>query len=221
MKAFINSVSPSIWLLFILTSAVWIVFPQIDIEFTKLFYTQGEGFTFANTLLESFLYKSVKYVLIIVNVSAVFLWLYNRFSGKNILDFNAKKLLFSVLVLAIGSGLIVNALLKENWGRPRPAQTVTFGGKMNFTPAFIPTSQDGYSFSCGHASAAFALIAFAMLAKRRKVLWMSLAISYGVAVGLARVAAGGHFLSDVVVSFFIMLITAKMLYYLMFEKKKA
>ncbi len=219
MKALINSVGVPIWLLFILTSVIWIIFPQIDLEFTKLFYVQGEGFAFGKTFLEDILYNSVKYVLIFVNVIAIILWLYNRFNNKNILNFTGKKLLFTVLVLAIGSGLIVNALLKDHWGRPRPTQTTNFGGEMSFTPAFIPSSQDGYSFSCGHASAAFALIAFAMLAQRRKALWISMAVGYGFVVGLARIAEGGHFLSDVIVSFFIILITAKMLYYLMFEKK--
>ena len=221
MKALINSVSPSVWSLFILTSAVWIFFPQIDLVCTNFFYVEGKGFVFSNSILESFFYNSVKYILVVVNISAVVLWLYNRFSGRNILDFNGKKLLFVILVLAIGSGLIVNIILKENWGRPRPAQIVNFGGKMNFTPAFIPSSQDGYSFSCGHASAAFALIAYAMLAKRRKRLWMGIVLGYGVVIGAVRIAAGGHFLSDVVVSFFIMLIVSKMLYYLMFERDKA
>ncbi len=215
MKALINSVSPLIWSIFLFTSVIWVVFPQVDLEISKLFYFQGRGFIFSNTFLESILYNSVKYVLVVVNVSAVILWLYNRFSGRNILDFNGKKLLFALLLLSIGSGLIVNSVLKENWGRPRPAQCVEFGGKMTFTPAFIPSSQDGYSFSCGHASAAFALIAYAMLARRRKRFWMTLVLVYGSLVGLARIAAGGHFFSDVVVSFFIMLITAKILYYYM------
>jgi len=221
MKALINSVSPLIWLLFAVTSLIWIFIPQIDIYVANLFYTQGSGFVFSGSVLETVLYNSVKYVLISINLGALALWLYNRFSKKDILGFNGKKMLFVILVLAIGSGLIVNALLKENWGRPRPAQSTLFNGKMEFKPAFIMSNQDGYSFSCGHASAAFALIAYAMLAKRRKKLWMTLVVGYGSVVGLARMAAGGHFLSDVVVSFFIVLITAKMLYYLMFERESA
>ncbi len=219
MKAFFNSISPLMWLLIVLFSALFVLFPQIDIYFSELFYSDELGFIYSNHWLENVLYVSVRYLLIVMNISALILWLYNRFSKKNILDFNGKKLLFILLVLAIGSGLIVNALLKENWGRARPAQTTTFGGNLSFTPAFVLSDQGGYSFSSGHASAAFALIAFAMLANRHKKFWMILAISYGFAVGLARIVAGGHFLSDVIVSFFIIFITSKMLYYLMFKWK--
>jgi len=200
-------------------SAVFVLFPEIDIYFTTLFYSEESGFIYANHWLEDILYISVRYLLVVMNISALILWLYNRFNKKNILDFNGKKLLFVLLVLAIGSGLIVNALLKDNWGRARPAQTTIFGGDLNFTPAFVISDQGGYSFSSGHSSAAFALMAFAMLAKRRKKFWMTLAISYGFAVSLARIVAGGHFLSDIFVSFFVILITSKMLYYLMFERK--
>ncbi|MEA1920968.1 MAG: phosphatase PAP2 family protein [Campylobacterota bacterium] len=219
MKALINSVSLPIWISFFLSSLIWIAFPQIDVYISGLFYVEGEGFPYSKNFIEGILYESVRYVLIVLNVSALLLWLYNRFSGKNILDFNGRKLLFVLLVLAIGSGLIVNALLKDHWGRARPAQTIIFGGDLEFTPAFILSDQGGYSFSSGHGSAAFALMAYAMLFKRRQKVWMALAVGYGVAVSIARIVAGGHFFSDTVVSFFIILMTAKMLYYLIFERE--
>ncbi len=219
MKTLFNSISPSAWLLMIFLSVIFILFPQIDIYFTNLFYTEGEGFFYLHSLPEFFLYKSVRYVLIVGYVLILFIWLYNRFTKKNIFDFTGKKLLYVLLVLILGSGLIVNALLKEHWGRARPSQTTNFGGDLHFTPAFVLSDQKGNSFSSGHTSGAFALLAFVMLAKRRKAFWMTLVILYGSAVSMARIVAGGHFLSDVFVSFFIMYITSKMLYYLMFERK--
>lgn len=124
-----------------------------------------------------------------------------------------------MLVLGIAPGLIVNVILKDNWGRPRPAQTIEFGGTMNFTPAYIPSKQDGYSFSSGHAAAAFSIMGFALLAKRRRKLWMSLALTYGTLVGIARMAAGGHFLSDVITSFFIVYIFTHIFYKLIFKEE--
>ncbi len=218
MKRLVASPGIFLWAFFVLTSAVWVLFPQIDLYVSGLFYTEGVGFTLRGSWVETGLYDSVRIVLFAVNIGAVLLWLFNRFSGKNVLDFNGKKLLFALLVLGIGSGLIVNALFKDHWGRARPGDIVRFGGDDRFTPAFILSDQGGYSFSCGHASGAFALVAYAMLARRRRLLWMALTLGYGFAVGLARMVAGGHFLSDVMVSFFVVIITAKMLHYWMFER---
>ena len=35
---------------------------------------------------------------------------------------------FLVLSLLLGPGLLVNVILKDNWGRPRPGSVVEFGG---------------------------------------------------------------------------------------------
>ena len=80
------------------------------------------------------------------------------------------------------------------------------------------SDQGGYSFSSGHAAAAFSLLGFALLAKRRRNFWITLALSYGAFVGVARMAAGGHFLSDVVTSFFIVYIFTYMFYSMLIDK---
>lgn len=217
MKSALNSVSPFIWTIFALTSALWIFYPQIDLDVASFFYTPHEGFTQKNLWWEYLLYESVAVLLIGFNVGALLFWLYQHYFLKIKDSFSKKRFLFALLVLSIGSGLIVNAMLKENWGRARPGDIVQFGGERDFTPAFVLSDQKGNSFSSGHASGAFALIAFALLTHRRRHFWLTLAIVYGAAVGYARMAAGGHFLSDVVVSFFIMYITAKMLHAYIFE----
>ena len=49
---------------------------------------------------------------------------------------------------------------------------------------------------------------------------MSLAVGYGIAISTIRIAAGGHFLSDTVVSFFIVYITTLIFYGLFFKGDK-
>jgi len=88
-------------------------------------------------------------------------------------------------------------------------------------PAFMMSNQDGYSFSSGHAAAAFSLLGFALLAKRRQKLFITTVLVYGTLVSLARMAAGGHFLSDVVTSFFIVYIATHVLYKLIFKEDSA
>jgi len=200
------------WLFMAITSLLFVLFPQIDIMTSALFYDKATGFVSSDNLIVYFFYHSIKYILIFTYLFLLGLWLYNKKTANHILDFDGKKFLYLFLVLAIGSGLIVNATLKEHWGRARPHHIVQFGGTKTFTPAFVISDQNDNSFSSGHASAAFVFIAFALLAKRRRKMWMSLALLYGISVGLVRIVVGGHFLSDTIVSFYIMYIVSMLLY---------
>jgi len=204
---------------FVITSLLFVLYPQIDIMFSGLFF--DNDFYASQSAWVDLFYYSVQPLIFLFIISGIILWLYNRFKKRDLFHFHGRHLLYTILVLAIGSGLIVNAMLKDHWGRARPNQIIEFGGNKTFSPAFYLSDQDGYSFSCGHGSAAFSLIAVALLMRKRKNFWMGLVITYGVLVSLARIAAGGHFLSDTVVSFFIMYFTAKILYAVMIKEHES
>ena len=110
-----------------------------------------------------------------------------------------------LLAFAIGPGLLVNMVLKNHWGRPRPVQVREFGGRMEFRapldPGAAPNGR-GKSFPCGHSSAGYVFSVFFLIFRRRRpraaALWLALALVYGTALGIGRMAAGGHFASDVV-----------------------
>jgi len=216
-KKYLN-VKLYIWLLFPMLSLIFIFFPQIDLFIASLFY-DGKSFPMNGTWIEKLFYYSVRPLMIILILSTLAIFIYNYFKKKNILNINSKVILYLTLVLSIAPVLIVNTTLKENWGRARPAQIVNFGGKKEFTPAFIKSDQGGFSFSSGHTAAAFSLLGFALLAKRRQKFFISLVLLYGTLVSLARMAAGGHFLSDVVTSFFIVYIATHLFYRLVFKKE--
>ncbi len=208
-----------VWIAFLITSLLFVFFPQIDIFVSNLFYTKGIGFSANGTWYEFILYNSIQPVVALAIILPILIWLYNIAAKKDLLHVNKKVILYLLLVVAIAPGLIVNDILKEHWGRARPAETILFGGTKEFTPAFVISDQGGYSFSCGHAAGAFFLIALALLAQQRRALWMSLALSYGIAISYIRIAAGGHFFSDTVVSFFIVYITTLIFYGFFFKEK--
>lgn len=112
-----------------------------------------------------------------------------------------KASLYLVACLALGPGLIVNGLLKDHWGRPRPDQLVEFGGKFAYEPVLtMDFSSVGKSFPCGHATLGFMFFALVFLLPGRRGLqglafWF--ALMAGLAFGVARIVQGGHFLSDV------------------------
>jgi len=208
------------WLSFLILSLFFISLPQIDIFISSQFY-DGNSFYLKGTLFERLFYKSVPVLLVIFTLATLLLYFYNKIKKRTILNINGKVVLYIFLVLSVAPGLIVNATLKDNWGRARPAQIKEFGGHKTFTPAFILSDQHGHSFSSGHTSAAFAFVGFALLATRRRTFWMTLAISYGVLVSFARLIAGGHFFSDIMTSFFIVWIVTHMLYRVIFKKDSA
>lgn len=110
--------------------------------------------------------------------------------------------LYLGLCLVVGPGLVVNTLFKDNFGRPRPRDTVLFGGEHGFHPVGVPGhDQSRKSFPSGHASMGFLLGVPALLvAPRRRLrfaLWIGLGIAAGAFIGWVRIAQGGHWFSDV------------------------
>jgi len=108
--------------------------------------------------------------------------------------------LYIFLAVVVGPGLVVNALFKENWERPRPRQVEVFGGEELYVPP-LGLGQVGNSFPCGHCSIAFALAAFYLIWRRRypnvAIAVLTMSIVLGSLMGIARISAGGHFLSDI------------------------
>ncbi len=106
-----------------------------------------------------------------------------------------------VITLLLGPGLLVNALGKGYWGRPRPRDVVQFNGAEPFHRICQPgTPGQGKSFPCGHASVGFVLVVFYFLDanRKRRWTWMGVGLGYGALMGVARMAQGGHFASDVI-----------------------
>jgi len=176
--------------------------PQIDLGVSALFYDPATSRFMDDGPLLDLIRKGIPPVLYSALLFAVLLWLGDRFvPGPRLNRPDGRQILFLVLSLALGPGLVVNGILKEWWGRARPGDIIPFGGEATFTPPWMIADQcaSNCSFVSGHASMAFWVVAFALLAPRPARPWaVAVALLFGVAVGLARIAVGGHFLSDVV-----------------------
>ena len=109
--------------------------------------------------------------------------------------------MFLTLSLLLGPGLLVNIILKDNWGRPRPGSVTELGG----THAYVHwwdrrgTCQNNCSFASGEAAAAAWMFGPAMLAPPHwRAAAMAGAAVFTVTMSALRIAAGGHFVTDVV-----------------------
>lgn len=111
------------------------------------------------------------------------------------------KLALSLLAALIGPFLVVNVILKEWSGRPRPIETDVFGGTLHFMPAgsFAGACDGNCSFISGEAAGAGIIICIVPFIPPswRSRLGPPLVIA-SIATALLRVAFGGHYLSDAV-----------------------
>jgi len=125
---------------------------------------------------------------------------------------------FTYLTMVVGSGVIVNAGLKDNWGRPRPKEVVDFGGEYHFEPVLsIDSSSPGNSFPSGHAAMGFYFLGgFFVFRRHRRGLargFLIGGITFGTLMGTARLLQGGHFFSDILWAGLICYYTAMGLYF--------
>lgn len=110
-----------------------------------------------------------------------------------------------VCAALLGPGLLIEGVLKNTVGRPRPVQTVPFGGPEPYHGPFAPGDTPGShrSFVSSHAATGFALMALGLTcrpAARRR--WLIIGLMAGSAIGAGRIMQGGHFLSDIVFAFY-------------------
>ena len=124
---------------------------------------------------------------------------------------------FFAAMLALGPGLIVNGVFKPHWNRPRPVQTLAFGGSQPFVPVWqsgpYPHSK---SFPSGHASMGFYLFAPAFLLYRKRRAWalafVAVGLVGGLVIGAGRILQGAHYPSDVLWSAGMVYLTGLILY---------
>jgi lipid A 4'-phosphatase len=192
---------------FLLLCGGSILLPGIDLWASGLFYRPGEGFFLGNWPPFRIAHEYLSVVVATYATAVVVLLLAGLARRRAILGLSPRAAIFLLLSLAIGPGLTVNTLFKDHWGRARPAQIAQFGGEKKFTPAFVPSDQcaRNCSFPSGDPAMGFYLVSAALLAgsaptRRNGVI---AAIAAGAALGVVRLAQGGHFLSDVIASGFL------------------
>ncbi len=178
--------------------------PPVDLWFSGLFYRPGSGFFLADAAPVRLLFRSAGFIAWAFGLFTVAAAGRHYFGQRTLLGCDARAAIYLALALALGPGLLVNGILKDHWGRARPSQIIEFGGDKQFTPALVPAHEceRNCSFSSGHAALGFSLVAFAFLLpdRRRRRVAVAAAVAAGTVFGLGRIAQGGHFLSDVVIS---------------------
>ncbi len=174
----------------IAAAVLFTAFPGIDLAVSDLFYRPNGGFHLRDAWWAVTLYESVPVVAIVVGGGGALLLAHNLVRRRQTGPFSSR--------------FLVNAGLKDHWGRARPRDVVEFGGEQRFTPALVPTDQcrRNCSFVAGHPSVVYwlAALGFAAASRRRRGQVFVAAAVLGLMAGFGRIVQGGHFLSDVVFS---------------------
>ena len=200
-----NKMIASLIGLILLTLLIFGIWPQIDLAVSSYFH-DATGFPMKRNAVVEFMRNQIwNGTLLVAFVAAVLLCLsyWHKTDGG-----------FWGYILAVfvaGPGLAVNQGLKSYWGRARPTQVVEFGGSAQFTPAWEISDQclKNCSFVSGEGAGTTAMtIALLMILYRYRSrinpvlcrVGQTAAVGMLGFVGWQRVAVGGHFLSDVLLS---------------------
>ena len=191
---------------------------DLDLQIQRAFYSNTEGWFRENLPVYYLSYHYGNIPAILTVIGAILLLVVGFKKQKYALY--RKINIYIILGMLIGPGLIVNALFKEHWGRPRPRHIEEFGGRMEYLQLWDKgVSGAGSSFPCGHASMGyFFFVFFFILRKKKKTLSifaLLFSLAFGTVIGVSRIAQGGHFASDVLWTAGFLYLTSLLLYHLL------
>jgi membrane-associated phospholipid phosphatase len=185
-----------------ITALVFTLYPDLDLAISALFFDPERRIFPAqhDWFLAGFRFVTSWAVAIAIAIPAISLIGKLSFPSRPALV-PGRAMLFVLMTITLGPGLMANAGFKENWNRPRPGVVQEFGGPMTFK-AWWDTSGEcprNCSFVSGESAAAFAMLApAALVGGPLRLIAIAAATLFGALIAFLRVMFGGHFFTDVV-----------------------
>ena len=207
-----------------LTGVVFVIFgvwPGIDLATTAQFH-DASGFPIIQQPIVERLRNALWSLSNLVPLLALIGLIVSLFRKGWVLGLPSRIWGFVLALFLLAPGLLVNGILKAYWGRARPTAVTEFGGDALFTPFYEISDQCAKNCSFvsgeGSGSMAMAISALVILEFFRTRLspaifraGQGLTLLMLIFVGFQRVASGGHFLSDVLLSWLFTALVAAVL----------
>lgn len=187
----------------VVVSAFFLLLPGFDLWFTGLFYSPDGGFFLTQEPVLQTLRRLNGIIIPLIVVWLVVQLVIKLARPEHPSYVRPNVALFLITTLILGPGIVVNVILKNNWGRPRPHMVEQFGGSEPYVQVWRITDYcaRNCSFVSGEASSTIWLMAVVLVApKHWRVPLAVIVMVYAFLLSLNRVAFGGHFLSDVLIS---------------------
>ncbi len=183
--------------------------PSLDLYISGLFYYGDKQFLIQSYYPVSIFFRKILLPLILIYVFV--LPLVFRFFPFIKIYFGYKFSISEIIYIWVSGAvtllLVVNVLLKNMWGRVRPNDVINFNGYQDFNPWYkiSDACSSNCSFVSGDSSVGFLLIVFYFITKKNVYLYLGLI--FGSLLGFIRIAAGGHFFSDIIFSQIVVTVT--------------
>ncbi len=198
----------------LLISIVFFVFPNLDITFSGLFFSNDNQFIASEKTW--FIYFVRKMILPLMALLSFFIPLAaiikHLFYKEKILNICVRDWLYFFSCLILGTGIIVNSIFKNLWGRARPNDTIVFGGDQPFSIPWLNVEYCDTNCSFVSGDVSFFTLSLALLIIFNKTSWNIFAYILIVVVSILRIMEGDHFLSDTLMSFIITYLVIKVLH---------
>lgn len=197
----------------------------LDLAVAKLFYDPASKKFLAEVDPTIGKLRDNGLVAIVTCAGFVIAAVVNRLRRRPSQATSGRAIFFLLSTLLLAPGLVANVILKDHWHRPRPAHLTEFSGKQNYPYVdwWNPTGGCGRncSFVSGEVSSAAWMFAPAMLAPPQ---WRAAAFTaaaiFTAVISFVRMAAGGHFLTDVLFAILLTLIVILVMHGVIFGRRR-
>jgi membrane-associated PAP2 superfamily phosphatase len=183
------------------TGLVFGLFPQLDVKIAAPFYVVDRHFLLGDLDWHTWLRDQTMFVVALFAAPPIIALVFKLIFPHRRMPMSARAAVFLTVTFALAPGVLANGILKDHWPRSRPVDVQEFKGGERFTPWWDPRGDCtmNCSFVSGEAAGAYWLLAPASLAPPPwRPLAYAAAVTFGTAVGVMRMAFGGHFFTDVV-----------------------
>lgn len=189
-------------------------FTDFDLQAAALFYQpsdENDAWPWQHWWLWQILFRYADAFIRVVAIGALVIAPLGCFLPK--LKPIKRPALYIFLVILLGPGLVVNLVFKDHWGRPRPVHVTEFGGQYPYIPPLEIGATGEKSFPCGHCSVSYVFFVLYFLSRKRKLFYFLLTMMLALLMGLTRMSAGGHFISDILWSGYLVFFVSWLVYY--------
>lgn len=203
----------------LVTTPIVFQFTDIDLRVARLFYdpdNPADPWPLRMVPLWNFFYHSARWVVGLLGLLA----LAGIAAGTVRRRWRSLRMYSAcvILTVALGPGIMVNGILKNYWGRPRPRQVTEFNGVRQYHgPLEKGIPGGGKSLPCGHSSTGFVYCVFYFILRRKRprtaFAILGGTAAFGTLMGIGRIAAGAHFLSDVLLSAYLPFLSGLLVHY--------
>ena len=198
----------------LLLSIIFFLFPNLDITVSGLFF--GQNGNFIATEQDWFIYFVRKMIMpllvLLIFIIPLASIVKQYFYKEKILNIPTRDWMYVFTCLILGTGVVVNSIFKNLWGRARPNDTIQFNGDEPFTIPWLNVDYCDTNCSFVSGDVSFFTLSLAVLIIFNKQSWNTYAyIGIGL-ISLLRIMEGDHFFSDTIMSFIITYVIIKVLY---------